>query len=186
MPVAGIQAGGGFTQEQLQNTAQRMNVAEDASFNRDLAINRTAMDDLIGKLGARLGTEAVIRLHPADSHIPEKSAQVLSAAWSAPAAPPWPEPRAPRPLVVFRPESVAAPEVPHLPARFRWRRRDLAVVSATGPERIAPEWWLDDPAWRSGARDYWHVVTDAGEALWLFYAHGAEVSGGWFCQGRFA
>jgi protein ImuB len=146
----------------------------------------TAMDDLIGKLGARLGTEAVIRLHPADSHIPEKSAQVLSAAWSAPAAPPWPEPRAPRPLVVFRPESVAAPEVPHLPARFRWRRRDLAVVSATGPERIAPEWWLDDPAWRSGARDYWHVVTDAGEALWLFYAHGAEVSGGWFCQGRFA
>jgi protein ImuB len=146
----------------------------------------TAMDDLIGKLGARLGTDAVTRLHPADSHIPEKSAQVLSAAWSAPATPPWPDPRAPRPLVIFRPEPVAAPEQPQLPAAFRWRRRDLAVIAATGPERIAPEWWLDDPAWRSGARDYWHVVTDAGEALWLFYAHGGEMSGGWFCQGRFA
>jgi len=146
----------------------------------------TAMDDLIGKLGARLGTDAVTRLHPAESHIPEKSAQVLSAAWSAPAPAPWPEPSAPRPLVIFRPEPVTAPEVPQLPATFRWRRRDLAVVSATGPERLAPEWWLDDPAWRSGARDYWHVVTGGGEALWLFFAHGGEVSGGWFCQGRFA
>jgi protein ImuB len=145
----------------------------------------TALDDLLGKLGARLGGDAVTRLHPADSHIPEKSVQVLAAAWSVPAPAPWPDPPVPRPLVIFRPEPVAARDVPQLPARFRWRRRDLAVVAATGPERIAPEWWLDDPAWRSGARDYWHVVTDAGEALWLFYAHGGEMPGGWFCQGRF-
>ena len=111
----------------------------------------TALEDLIGKLGARLGMEAVTRLHPAESHIPEKSAVVLAAAWSAPAPAPWPEPRAPRPLQLFRPEPVTAPEVPQVPARFRWRRRDLAVVEATGPERIAPEWWLDDPEWRSGA-----------------------------------
>jgi len=25
-----------------------------------------------------------------------------------------------------------------------------------------------------------------GESLWLFYAHGADISGGWFCQGLFA
>jgi protein ImuB len=49
-----------------------------------------------------------------------------------------------------------------------------------------PEWWLDSPDWRSGARDYWRVETAAGERLWLFYAHGGEVSGGWFCQGVFA
>jgi protein ImuB len=54
-----------------------------------------------------------------------------------------------------------------------------------GPERIAPEWWLDDPNWRSGVRDYWRVETETGERLWLFYAHGGAVSGGWFCQGDF-
>jgi protein ImuB len=145
-----------------------------------------ALEDLIGRLGARLGMEAVTRLHPADTHIPEKSAQVLTAAWSAPAHPPWPAPRAPRPLVIFRPEPVDAPASPALPDRFRWRRRDLAVAQATGPERLAPEWWLDDPAWRSGARDYWRVQTAQGIRLWLFYAHGAEISGGWFCQGAFA
>jgi protein ImuB len=144
-----------------------------------------ALSDLLGKLGARLGMEAVTRLHPAESHIPEKSVQVLTAAWSAPAPGPWPVPRAPRPLLLFRPEPVAAPEEPQVPQAFRWRRRDLRVVTATGPERIAPEWWLDDPDWRSGPRDYWRVVTDTGDRLWLFFAHGADLSPGWFCHGRF-
>ena len=144
-----------------------------------------ALEDLLGKLGARLGMEAVTRLHPAESHIPEKSVQVLTAAWSAPAPGPWPAARAPRPLLLFRPEAVTAPQVPPVPQAFRWRRRDLRVLTATGPERIAPEWWLDDPEWRSGPRDYWRVVTDTGDRLWLFFAHGADLSPGWFCHGRF-
>ena len=145
-----------------------------------------ALTDLIGKLGARLGTEAVTRLHPAASHIPEKAAQTLSAAWSEPHPAPWPEPRAPRPLLIFRPEPVTAPEDdPTPPARFRWRRRDLATRVAVGPERITPEWWLDDPEWRSGPRDYWRIEVEGGERLWLFYAHGGDMSGGWYCQGLF-
>ena len=52
-------------------------------------------------------------------------------------------------------------------------------------ERITPEWWLDDPEWRSGARDYWRIEVEGGERLWLFYAHGGVISGGWFCQGAF-
>ena len=147
----------------------------------------TALTDLIGKLGARLGTEAVTRLHPAASHIPEKAAQTLAAAWSEAHPAPWPEPRAPRPLILFRPEPVTAPEDnPTPPAHFRWRRRDLATRVAVGPERITPEWWLDDPEWRSGPRDYWRIEVEGGERLWLFYAHGGEMSGGWFCQGAFA
>ena len=149
----------------------------------------TALEDLMGKLGARLGQEAVIRLHPADSHIPEKSAQILAAAWSAPAPTPWPAPRAPRPIVVFRPEAITTPpsDDPRTPpGQFRWRRRDLALRVAVGPERLLPEWWLDDPDWRSGPRDYWRVEVMGGERLWLYYAHGAEMSGGWFCHGQFA
>lgn len=41
------------------------------------------------------------------------------------------------------------------------------------------------PNWRSGVRDYWVVVTEQGERLWLFYGHGGTMSAGWFCQGQF-
>jgi protein ImuB len=149
-----------------------------------------ALDDLIGRLGARVGLEAITRLHPAESHIPEKTTQIRAAAWSEPARD-WPEHTpAPRPLLLFRPEPVfvdpaeAPPSRP--PERFRWRRRTLALRGATGPERVAPEWWLDDPDWRSGTRDYWRVEVETGERLWLFYAHGGAMSAGWFCQGSFA
>jgi protein ImuB len=59
-------------------------------------------------------------------------------------------------------------------------------AAAFGPERIAPEWWLDDPAWRSGPRDYWRVETEEGERLWIYEARGGEVAAGWFAQGVFA
>ncbi|MEM9708297.1 MAG: DUF6504 family protein [Pseudomonadota bacterium] len=143
------------------------------------------LDDLIGKIGARVGVDAITRLHPADSHIPEKTAKRMPALYSDPVSD-WPDPPGPRPVLLWRPELVAAPAIPALPERFRWRRRDLGVVAATGPERIAPEWWLDEPDWRTGLRDYWRVTTDAGEILWLYFAHGAALSSGWFCQGRFA
>ncbi|MCA0872631.1 DNA polymerase Y family protein [Seohaeicola saemankumensis] len=155
-----------------------------AAVQQRLAGN-TAVDDLIGRLGARVGMEAITRRHPASSHIPEKTAQTLAAAWSDPARD-WPAPANPRPLLMWRPEPVHAPDVPALPARFRWRGRDWALAQGTGPERIAPEWWLDDPDWRSGVRDYWTVVTEQGDRLWLFYGHGGAMSSGWFCQGSFA
>ena len=84
------------------------------------------------------------------------------------------------------PELSGVGEDRHLPLTFRWRRRQMAVARATGPERIAPEWWLDDPAWRTGLRDYWRVETTAGDRLWLFHAHGAALPAGWFCHGSFA
>lgn len=146
----------------------------------------TRMEDLIARMGARIGLDAITRRHPASSHIPEKCAQVLAAAWSEPAkAGAWPAPPVPRPLRLWPPEPVMAPELPTPPAQFRWRRREHALLEAQGPERIAPEWWLDDPNWRSGVRDYWQVVTQDGARLWLFYAHGATMSAGWFCQGDF-
>lgn len=148
-----------------------------------------ALADLIGRLGARLGAEAVLRLHPAESHIPEKAATALMAAWAEPAPAPWPAPAAPRPLSIFRPEPVEpldGPDSAGVPLRFRWRRQERRVARAVGPERIAPEWWLDDPEWRSGPRDYWRVETETGERLWLFRALGADLGAGWYAQGVFA
>ncbi|MEM6480147.1 MAG: DNA polymerase Y family protein, partial [Pseudomonadota bacterium] len=143
------------------------------------------IDDLIGRLGARIGLEAVTRRHPCASHIPEKAAQTLVAAF-APAADEWPRDHPPRPLTLFPVEIVDAPEEPYVPVRFKWRGRWFETASARGPERIAPEWWLDERPWRTGTRDYWHVTTKEGERLWLYFAHGGAQSGGWFCHGQFA
>lgn len=83
---------------------------------------------------------------------------------------------------MFRPEPIDAWGT-HPPARFKWRRMPLTTVHATGPERIAPEWWLDDDNWHSGLRDYWKVETREGRRLWLFHT---PQDPGWFVQGEFA
>ncbi|MFK7876402.1 MAG: DNA polymerase Y family protein [Paracoccaceae bacterium] len=145
-----------------------------------------ALDDLMGRLGARVGLEAIRRVHPASSHIPEKTAKVLAAAWSKPPDAPWPAPPGPRPVLLWDPEIVQAPEIPHVPTEFRWRGRTHALMRASGPERIAPEWWFEDPHWRTGTRDYWRVTLKDGQDLWMYFAHGGALSPGWFCQGAFA
>lgn len=137
--------------------------------------------DLLTRLCNRVGFENVTRFLPASSHIPEKAHVVAAAAYSDP-APDWPAPPAPRPLVLFAPEPIAG-SGRRVPACFRWRGQDWQVVGARGPERISPEWWLDDPDWRSGLRDYWLVQTDRGARLWLYHTPQRD---GWCVQGVFA
>ncbi|MEM6618015.1 MAG: DNA polymerase Y family protein [Pseudomonadota bacterium] len=158
--------------------------AEAVAQARALRDGGDAMADLIGRLGARVGLDRLIRLHPAQSHIPEKTATTMAAAYCQPAND-WTRPETPRPVLLFPPEIVtpAKPTQGRPPDRFRWRRREFDTASATGPERIAPEWWLDDPAWRLGTRDYWRLETVTGERLWLYEAKGAP--GSWFCHGDF-
>ncbi len=144
-----------------------------------------AMDDLMGRIGARLGLDALTRIAPAESHAPEKAALTLAAAWSEPARDWATPPGAPRPLMLWPAEPVMVPATPTLPVSFRWRGRDHTVSVSTGPERITPEWWLAEASWQNGARDYWEVVTGEGARLWLYYAYGAALSPGWFCQGSF-
>ena len=152
-----------------------------------------AVDDLMGRIGARLGLETMLRLAPAESHIPEKAATLVAAAF-VPPSPDWRPEGLERPVRLWPPEPVIESVMelgtgearPWPPTRFRWRGRDHAVAAVEGPERISPEWWLDDPAWRTGPRDYWRVSTDRGERLWLYFAHGGTMSAGWFCQGAFA
>jgi protein ImuB len=143
------------------------------------------MADLISRLGNRLGFENVQRLAPAESLIPEKSFLILAAAY-APEAAPVPPGGPPRPITIFPPEPVTAAQGQspgHPPAHFRWRRMRFSTLRAIGPERIAPEWWLDDPAWRTGLRDYWRVETREGPRLWLYHTPQAP---GWCIQGEFA
>ncbi|MDE4142159.1 Y-family DNA polymerase [Phaeobacter gallaeciensis] len=149
-----------------------------------------ALADLFSRLGNRLGFDRVLRLLPATSKIPERSFLVTPAAYSA--AEPSPPHRGPdRPIIIFPPEPVTTkglgqPGQP--PARFTWRRMSFTTLRADGPERIAPEWWFDDPAWRSGLRDYWRVETREGPRLWLYHTPQAQAwpVQSWFAQGEFA
>ncbi|WP_245582959.1 Y-family DNA polymerase [Sediminimonas qiaohouensis] len=148
-----------------------------------------ALADLFSRLGNRLGFDRVLRLAPAQSKIPERSFLLTPAAYSEPEAPP-PRTGPDRPILVFPPEPVTAGGIAHPghpPARFRWRRMAFSTLRATGPERITPEWWLDDPAWRSGLRDYWRIETREGPRLWLFHTPQVpDAARAWFVQGEFA
>ena len=90
-----------------------------------------------------------------------------------------------RPNIFFNTEPIETKGNFLFPNEFKWRGRWFDSIFAVGPERISPEWWLDDPNWMTGVRDYWKVDTKTGERLWLYYAYGGVKTGGWFCQGNF-
>ncbi|OWJ79756.1 Y-family DNA polymerase [Haematobacter missouriensis] len=138
------------------------------------------LSDLISRLGNRLGFEAVQRFLPAKSRIPERSFLTVPAAYAK--SEPFPERRRPRRPITLFPAEPLLWVSGNPPARFSWRRMSLTTLRAQGPERITPEWWFDDPAWRSGVRDYWRVETQEGPRLWLFRT---PQSGDWYAQGVF-
>lgn len=140
-----------------------------------------AMADLISRLGNRLGFDRVLRLAPSDSLIPERSFRLVPAHCSTPVLP-LRQAGPLRPLVIFPPEPVNAASG-HRPVSFRWRRMAFTTLRATGPERIAPEWWRNDPAWGSGIRDYWRIETREGPRLWLFHTPQAPA---WHVAGEFS
>ena len=142
------------------------------------------LSDLISRIGNRLGFDAVQRFLPASSRIPERSFLTVPAAYAAPE--PFPSRHRPRrPVTIFPPEALAGVSG-NPPARFSWRRMGFTTLRAHGPERITPEWWFDDPDWRSGVRDYWRIETREGPRLWLFRTpQAASGFGEWYVQGVF-
>ena len=178
--IKDVDAGYGIDQMRLEATQVEAMPAQQLSHVSSGGKDR--LDDLITRIGTRIGLENVQRFLPADSHIPERSFLIAPAAYSTPERS-WVGLR-PRPLPIFPPNPLlGAPEVPSPPRHFRWRRMSFSLARSTGPERIAPEWWLEEDSWRSGVRDYWIVETRQGRRLWLFFT---PQSPGWFVQGEFA
>ena len=176
--VSGVEAGFGIDQLRLEAALAEPLAPRQVTTSPRAGEGR--LDDLITRIGARIGLENIQRFLPADSHIPERAFSLAPVVWSEPCGG-FAAPR-PRPLRMFRPEPVdGAGATP--PARLRWRGQRFDVARATGPERLAPEWWLDDPDWRSGLRDYWQLETRQGRRLWAFFT---PQNPGWFVQGEFA
>ncbi len=159
---------------------------------------RDAQEDvarLIDRLSVRFGPERVLRFEARDTHIPERTQRFVPAlstprkqttAWEGErdaGAPPR------RPMSLFNPpqpiEAVAeVPDGP--PLRFRWRRVLHRVVTAEGPERIAPEWWRSEGV--QPTRDYYRIEDALGRRFWVFRAglYGRETGAPrWFLHGLF-
>ena len=138
-----------------------------------------------------LGEGRVWRPAPHGSHVPERSLRRTPPLAAAPA---WPE-GPPRPLrLLRRPEPVeaVAPVPDDPPLLFRWRGRLHRVRAASGPERIAAEWWRRAAATPGRApadlvRDYYRVEDVAGARFWLFRTGRNAGSPGtkWFVHGLF-
>lgn len=175
--VAEVDAGFGIDQMRLE--AAQVDPLPPEQITHVSTRDPGRLDDLISRIGTRIGLENVQRFLPADSHIPERSFIIAPVAYSKPEGV-WTHLRA-RPITLFPPEPIAATG-PRPPPRFRWRRIALTTGRVTGPERITPEWWLVDDAWQSGLRDYWRVETRQGRRLWMFYT---PQNPGWFVQGEF-
>lgn len=175
--VEGADAGFGIDQLRLEATLVEPMPVQQAGPASE-APDR--LDNLITRIGTRIGLDNIQRFLPADSHIPERSF-VMTPAAATKACGDWHALR-PHPLRLFPPEPIAARGAAP-PAGFCWRRMRLTTARATGPERIAPEWWSDDGTWGSGLRDYWRVETHQGRRLWLFHT---PQDPGWFVQGEFA
>lgn len=150
------------------------------------AAREERFEALITRIGARIGLDNIRRFQPRDSHMPERGF-VRVPATDAPPKAPWPT-RPDRPLTIFPPEPVTLrgqlPETGTMrgqpPQAFTWRRMRFTTGRATGPERIAPEWWLESD--RYGLRDYWRIDTREGRRLWLFFT---PQNPNWFVQGEF-
>jgi protein ImuB len=174
---------------------------------------RSGIAPLLDRLGNRLGLDALSRLEPRESHIPERASvrvpigEALTSSVTPAKAEaqgqlvPGPgslDPRLrgddgirpPRPIRLFDPpEPVEAfwllPDDP--PFRFIWRRRRHRVMRADGPERIAEEWWRPEASGET-IRDYYRVEDEEGRRIWLFRSgfHGGDRSPRWFVHGVFS
>jgi protein ImuB len=149
---------------------------------------------LVDRLVARFGRENVLRFIARDTHDPVRAGGTVPYL-SEHGNTPWPEPEPgnppARPLTLFihpQPIDVLA-EVPDSPPlRFRWRRVLHEVARAEGPERIAPEWWLEGNS-APATRDYYRIEDAMGHRFWVFREGLYEDSNArprWFLHGLFA
>jgi protein ImuB len=114
--------------------------------------------ELLDKLRARLGDQAVRRLGLRDDHRPEKAWCVESGAVAADLPPAFPD----RPLWLLPPRPIER----------------LPKLLGT-PERIEAGWWNDEDS----SRDYYIAQTAEGSRWWL-YREAATAR--WFLQGIWA
>jgi protein ImuB len=126
---------------------------------------REAWDALVARLSAKLGKEQVFVAFPRDRYLPERAfvRRVVSVpSIGKPVTEVFEEPDRPA-RVLKRPEPLSK-DGRHLrgPDGKRWK-----ALSWEGPERLSGEWWKD-AEFEGFNRDYYRVITEGGDQLWVF------------------
>ena len=166
---------------------------------QDGAAARDAYASLVDRLVARLGYGTVVRLTPKDCWQPEIAQSFelpdpeklfdgsgKKNSWLGNPLCVTSPPRPIRLLAYPQPVDVVALLPDHPPAQFIWQKRTHKIIHATGPERIAPAWWLAPIGSRT--RDYFRLRDDQGAGFWL-YREGLperDETPAWFLHGFFA
>lgn len=150
---------------------------------RDEGSDENDVRQLVDRLTARLGTDAVVRPQLLPEAVPEQAVQHVPPGESVresdgAAAPVF---QAVRPLVLLTPPEcirVIRSGSNGPPVSFDWNRRHYRIVRCTAVERITTAWWQD-----SGRihRDYFRVETRSGARFWLFQDQHHD----WFLHGLF-
>lgn len=173
------------------------------------------LDRLYDRMTSRLGPQAVLRSKFVNSHIPERAVgfePVVARTRDDPNAVPDPKRRRPlRLLPAPEPIAVALAEVPDgPPPNMVWRRVTYRFVKASGPERIAAEWWSEPQRLKLTAlaieaaqtpdagqgfyeegritRDYFIAEDDGGRRFWIFREglFGIAAEPRWYLHGFFS
>jgi protein ImuB len=184
-PVIAIRLRAGHSQA-LTATSAALGFADDAQGRQ-----RTSMAQLVERLSARMGEEAVHGITAVAEHRPDYAWQARRVPDETPhcqAAPnPWYEQRAPQLLADMRRTSSLLLQRPlwMLKKPERLACHELkpchhgVLTLREGPERIETGWWDEAGI----ARDYYVAENPAGVHLWVFCNR--DKAGGWYLHGIF-
>jgi protein ImuB len=163
-----------------------------APMQRDIAGEAPDYAKPFNTLLNRLGGAKIWRVVPHETYIPESAARRIPVTLPPE---PWAKPRHPRPIRLLPrpvPITAIAPVPDDPPVQFTWERRVHRVRWATGPERIARDWWCHAPdptrPEEERVRDYYAVEDREGARFWLFRAglHDGVAPARWYLHGFFA
>lgn len=142
------------------------------------------LTELLDRLAGKIGSNQIHRYVPAEHYWPEHSFR-KALTLHEPLQTIWKTDR-PRPLQLFskpEPIEVTAPVPDYPPMLFRYKGKLHKITRSDGPERIEPEWWLQE----GQHRDYYYVEDEEGHRYWLFRSghYDAAKSYQWFIHGLF-
>jgi len=146
----------------------------------------TSLDELLDRIGLRLGFDHVCRFRIRPSLLPESSTEFVPVTMASAPNAEWPTYRI-RPVRLIEPPVLieAAEIIPgKCPVRIRIGQRLHRIVRAEGPERLTPEWWRERPAaWTT--RDYYRIEDEQGARFWIFReTRRAEPGERWYLHGQ--
>ena len=142
------------------------------------------LSELMDRLAGKVGMNHIHRYLPDEHYWPERSIKAASSLDEKPSTT-WRSDK-PRPIELLstpEPIEVTAPIPDYPPMLFRYKNKLHKVKKADGPERIEPEWWIDEKQ----HRDYYCVEDEEGHRYWLFRSghYSAEKNYQWFIHGFF-